>query len=116
MNIDLEHLAQLFEAENIDLDVLAEMTHEDMKSVGISTFGWRHKIIKAFALKKTQNVVETITAAPLFFLIFLYNLWQNLFDDIQVHVLTMSILDENHPAESTRIQIESMTEEEVLKS
>ena len=30
--------------------------------------------------------------------------------------MTMSILDENHPAESTRIQIESMTEEEVLKS
>ena len=64
MNIDLEHLAQLFEAENIDLDVLLEMKHEDLKSVGISTFGWRHKIIKAFALKKTQNVVETIIAAP----------------------------------------------------
>ena len=57
MNIDLEHLAQLFEAENIDIDVVAEMTHEYLKSVGIST-------INAFALKKTQNVVETIIDAP----------------------------------------------------
>jgi hypothetical protein len=42
----------------------------------------------------------------------------NLFDDIQVHVMTMTVLDdENHPAESTRIHLDDISiEEEVTKT
>ena len=60
IKIDLEHLSELFESENIDLYVLSEMTHDDLKSVGVTTFGWRHKILKSFALEKPQNVIESI--------------------------------------------------------
>ena len=65
IKIDLEHLIELFELENIDLDVLSEMNHEDLKSVGVTTFRWRHKILKSFALEKPQNIIENIVTANL---------------------------------------------------
>ena len=40
IKIDLKHLSELFESENIDLDVLSKMTHEDLKSVDVTTFRW----------------------------------------------------------------------------
>lgn len=42
----LEHLIELFEREQITLDILAEMGHEDLKQVGVSAYGFRHKLIK----------------------------------------------------------------------
>ena len=51
--VDLEHLADLFEAEKIDIEILRDMTHEDLKSIGVSTFGWRHKILEKFASEKS---------------------------------------------------------------
>ncbi|XP_015120588.1 poly [ADP-ribose] polymerase tankyrase [Diachasma alloeum] len=44
--LGLEHLLELFEREHITLDILAEMGHEDLKQVGISAYGYRHKLIK----------------------------------------------------------------------
>ncbi|VVC35473.1 Hypothetical protein CINCED_3A004169 [Cinara cedri] len=45
-SMDLEHLNEIFEREQITLDILAEMDHEDLKQIGIATYGHRHKLIK----------------------------------------------------------------------
>uniref|UniRef100_A0A7R9CQG9 Poly [ADP-ribose] polymerase n=1 Tax=Timema poppense TaxID=170557 RepID=A0A7R9CQG9_TIMPO len=42
----LEHLLELFEREQITLDILAEMSHDDLKQVGVSAYGYRHKLLK----------------------------------------------------------------------
>ena len=63
--LNLCHLFDIFETENIDIDILSEMTHDDVKStsIGISTFGERHRIIKEFK-NWPPNVVQSIVAAP----------------------------------------------------
>ncbi|XP_067002471.2 poly [ADP-ribose] polymerase tankyrase [Anabrus simplex] len=45
-SLGLDHLLELFEREQITLDILAEMGHEDLKQVGVSAYGYRHKLIK----------------------------------------------------------------------
>lgn len=45
-SLGLEHLLELLEREQITLDILAEMGHEDLKQVGVSAYGYRHKLIK----------------------------------------------------------------------
>ncbi|XP_035718507.1 poly [ADP-ribose] polymerase tankyrase-like isoform X3 [Vespa mandarinia] len=45
-SLGLEHLLELFERERITLDILAEMCHEDLKQVGVTAYGYRHKLIK----------------------------------------------------------------------
>ena len=38
---------ELFEAEEISLDVLAEMTHPELKELGIKAYGHRHRLLRA---------------------------------------------------------------------
>ncbi|XP_018427337.1 PREDICTED: tankyrase-2 isoform X4 [Nanorana parkeri] len=45
-NLGLEHLIEIFEREQITLDVLIEMGHKEFKEIGINAYGHRHKIIK----------------------------------------------------------------------
>ena len=45
-SLGLEQLREIFEREQISLDILSEMGHEDLKQIGISAFGHRHKLIK----------------------------------------------------------------------
>ncbi|XP_074815167.1 poly [ADP-ribose] polymerase tankyrase-2 isoform X3 [Natator depressus] len=45
-NLGLEHLSDVFEREQITLDVLVEMGHKELKEIGINAYGHRHKIIK----------------------------------------------------------------------
>nr|CAH7736018.1 unnamed protein product [Callosobruchus chinensis] len=45
-SLGLEHLLDIFEREQITLDILAEMSHEELKQIGISAYGFRHKLIK----------------------------------------------------------------------
>ena len=136
--VDLEHLADLFEAEKIDVDILRDMTHEDLKSIGVSTFGWRHKILKQFASVKSQNIVQSMIDTPPIFEYSCTNCDDtfpsldnlnshngtkhkprqscyeggNLYDDMEIHVMTMTMEEENHPAESTRIRMDSTEYEE----
>ena len=42
---------EVFEREQITVDILAEMGHEDLKQIGIIAFGHRHKLIKVIGLK-----------------------------------------------------------------
>jgi tankyrase len=53
--LKLEHLVDLFEREQITLDILAEMGHEDLKTVGVSAFGYRHKILKSIVSMKSNR-------------------------------------------------------------
>ncbi|XP_077206427.1 poly [ADP-ribose] polymerase tankyrase-2 isoform X2 [Paroedura picta] len=45
-NLGLDHLIDIFEREQITLDVLVEMGHKELKEIGINAYGHRHKIIK----------------------------------------------------------------------
>lgn len=45
-SIGLGHLCELFEKEMITIDILAEMGHEELKQIGVSAYGHRHKLMK----------------------------------------------------------------------
>jgi len=45
-SLDLEQLREIFDREQISVDILAEMGHEDLKQIGVTAFGHRHKLIK----------------------------------------------------------------------
>ncbi|KAG8281330.1 Poly [ADP-ribose] polymerase tankyrase-2 [Homalodisca vitripennis] len=64
-NLGLENLLELFEREQITLDILAEMSHEDLKQIGITAYGHRHKLIKAIdKLAATPGVLGGLTNSP----------------------------------------------------
>ncbi|VDD80994.1 unnamed protein product [Mesocestoides corti] len=44
--LGLEHLVELFDREQVTLDVLVELGHEELKELGVVAYGQRHKIIK----------------------------------------------------------------------
>lgn len=46
-SLGLEQLCSLFEREDISLDVLCEMSHDDLRTVGVAAYGHRHKLVKA---------------------------------------------------------------------
>ena len=56
-----------FEEEMIDMDVLKDMSHDDLKDVGVRAFGQRHKILKEVRNLKSLNIVENIAASQEFF-------------------------------------------------
>lgn len=63
--LKLEHLNELFEKEQITLEILAEMGHEDLKNVGVTAYGYRHKILKGISsMKANRGVVTTAAATP----------------------------------------------------
>uniref|UniRef100_A0A8C7UCB1 Poly [ADP-ribose] polymerase n=1 Tax=Oncorhynchus mykiss TaxID=8022 RepID=A0A8C7UCB1_ONCMY len=45
-SLGLEHLRDIFQREQISLDVLADMGHEELKEIGINAYGHRHKLVK----------------------------------------------------------------------
>ncbi|XP_061565179.1 poly [ADP-ribose] polymerase tankyrase-2-like [Cololabis saira] len=55
MDLGLEHVVEIFDREQITLDVLVEMGHCELKEIGINAYGHRHKIIKG---------VERLTGGP----------------------------------------------------
>uniref|UniRef100_A0A1Y1MGQ1 Poly [ADP-ribose] polymerase n=1 Tax=Photinus pyralis TaxID=7054 RepID=A0A1Y1MGQ1_PHOPY len=62
-SLALEHLLELFEREQITLDILSEMGHEDLKQVGISAYGFRHKLIKGIERLMASCGSQWATAA-----------------------------------------------------
>ncbi|GFR86628.1 poly [ADP-ribose] polymerase [Elysia marginata] len=64
-SIGLEQLRDIFEKEQITMDILVEMGHDELKEVGINAYGHRHKILKGMekliASKGVQNVVGALT-------------------------------------------------------
>ncbi|KAL7037562.1 hypothetical protein ACKWTF_009276 [Chironomus riparius] len=62
--LKLEHLSELFEREQITLEILTEMGHEDLKNVGVTAYGYRHKILKGIAGMKSNRGVTTVPVTP----------------------------------------------------
>lgn len=54
-SLQLEQLTELFDREQITMEILAEMGHEDLKQVGVSAYGFRHKILKGIAAIKATT-------------------------------------------------------------
>jgi tankyrase len=44
--LNLEQLKEIFEKEQITMDILIEMGHDELKDIGINAYGHRHKILK----------------------------------------------------------------------
>jgi hypothetical protein len=58
-SVGLEQLVCVFEKEQISMDILVEMGHDELKEVGINAYGHRHKILKGLeklAASKGQNL------------------------------------------------------------
>ena len=55
-SIGLAHLIHIFLTQEITLDILPELGHDDLKEIGINAFGHRHIIIKG--LSKSCPVPE----------------------------------------------------------
>lgn len=53
--LKLDHLNDLFEREQITLEILVEMGHEDLKQIGVTAYGFRHKILKAIVALKAST-------------------------------------------------------------
>lgn len=41
-----QNLRDIFDREQITMDILAEMGHDELKDIGINAYGHRHKIVK----------------------------------------------------------------------
>jgi predicted ATPase/class 3 adenylate cyclase len=59
----LEQLAEAFEANDIDLDVLADLTDEDLDKLGIS-LGNRRRFLRAIAERAGAEALDTLTGRP----------------------------------------------------
>lgn len=57
--IEFNHYLPIFTREHITIDILVDMTHEDLQSIGITAFGHRHRI-----LKKVKELVHNGGAQP----------------------------------------------------
>lgn len=58
-SLQLDHLIEMLEREQITLEILAEMGHEDLKQVGVTAYGYRHKILKGVATLRTTTGMGT---------------------------------------------------------
>ena len=58
-DLELEQLFPIFEHEHITMDILMDMSHDDLASVGVSAFGHRHKLIR-----KIKEMVRNGGAEP----------------------------------------------------
>ena len=47
MGTEFERYIELFEKEEITLDVLAEISHDELKNLGIKAYGHRHRLLRA---------------------------------------------------------------------
>ncbi|BFY98557.1 hypothetical protein BsWGS_01597 [Bradybaena similaris] len=63
-SVGLEQLRDIFEKEQITMDILVEMGHEELKEVGINAYGHRHKILKGVEKLIASKGVQTIVAVP----------------------------------------------------
>src|SRR5882724_1603914 len=61
--IGLEQLAETFAANDIDLDLLPELTDEDLKELGLS-LGHRRRLLRAIAELSSERSPQVIEAPP----------------------------------------------------
>lgn len=51
-NLGLEHLREIFEREQVTIDILLEMGHEELKQIGVHAYGHRHRLLKGLIASK----------------------------------------------------------------
>ena len=54
-SLGLEHLREIFEREQVTIDILLEMGHEELKQIGVHAYGHRHRLLKGNNSKKLIN-------------------------------------------------------------
>src|SRR5260370_34734726 len=62
LGLGLEQYAQLFRDNDIDIEILCGMTAEDLKELGISSFGHRRRLLAAIA-ELGNEAPPSVTAA-----------------------------------------------------
>ncbi|VDN03065.1 unnamed protein product [Thelazia callipaeda] len=64
LSIGLNSLKNLFIKEQITMDVLVNMTHDDLKAIGISAFGTRFRLLKNINkfLRRSEGALPTFDA------------------------------------------------------
>src|SRR5262249_56306258 len=60
--LGLEQYAQRFAENDIDFDLLADLTDQDLKELGVASLGHRRRLMRAIA---ELNVAQKGTAQPL---------------------------------------------------
>ncbi|XP_059179207.1 poly [ADP-ribose] polymerase tankyrase-1-like isoform X1 [Physella acuta] len=63
-SIGLEQLRDIFEKEQITMDILVEMGHDELKEIGINAYGHRHKILKGMEKLIASKGVQNVVGAP----------------------------------------------------
>ncbi|KAG8193909.1 hypothetical protein JTE90_011464 [Oedothorax gibbosus] len=59
LSLGLDHLSDTFDREQITLDILAEMGHEELKQIGVNAYGHRHKLLKGIEKLYTGHNAST---------------------------------------------------------
>ncbi|VDO05956.1 unnamed protein product [Rodentolepis nana] len=62
-SLGLDHLVELFDKEQVTLDILVELGHEELKELGVVVYGQRHKIIKGVSRYRSL-IAASVTNAP----------------------------------------------------
>ena len=80
-SLSLESLREVFEREQISVEILSEMGHEDLKQIGITAYGHRHKLIKGLEkLVSGNGNLKFLALISMQMLIFLgFNNFSNFF-------------------------------------
>ena len=80
-SLSLESLREVFEREQISVEILSEMAHEDLKQIGITAYGHRHKLIKGLEkLVSGNGNLKFLALISMQMLIFLgFNNFSNFF-------------------------------------
>lgn len=53
-------MREIFEREQVTIDILLEMGHEELKQIGVHAYGHRHRLLKGFCCKNILfNIILT---------------------------------------------------------
>nr|KAG5687245.1 hypothetical protein BaRGS_025347 [Batillaria attramentaria] len=63
-SLGLDQLRDIFEREQITMDILMEMGHEELKDIGINAYGHRHKILKGMEKLMASRGITTVVGVP----------------------------------------------------
>ena len=58
---DMSQWLKLFQDNRVDVEILKQMTKEDLKEIGIAAFGDRFRIFTAIQQKEKSNAGETVS-------------------------------------------------------
>ncbi|KAF7495368.1 Poly [ADP-ribose] polymerase tankyrase-1 [Sarcoptes scabiei] len=65
-NLGLSFLSEILMKEHITIDILAEMGHEELKAIGVTAYGHRHRILKGIEKLLISSTNENVEDFSLF--------------------------------------------------